>query len=671
LALVRHGYSRLLFAFCLSFLPAAAHAGDFLQPTPQELSMTSEPAAPDAAAVFLYREEIADDHLHMHSVYVRLKILTEEGKKYADVEIPYERRRFSIAAVEGRTIHSDGTSVPFTGKPYDKMLVKTATLHYQAKVFSMPDVQVGSILEYRYQLRYEDNVLLPPTWFIQGELYLRKAHYKYVPTPRFFNTIITTGRNQTASSLIWYPILPKGDVVKHYVPPTTGASGQLSDSYDLDVDNIPPEPREEYIPPLHSLTYRVYFIYSAYDNATEFWNKEGKFWSKQVDKFIGPGPAVSAVVSKVTSPGDSPDLKLQKLYVEVMSYENTDFTRQRSSEEEKAAGLRETKTTDDIVTRKRGSSEELTMVFIAMARAAGMKAYYMQATSREDAIFNQNLLSMNQLDSPIAIVNVAGKDQFFDPGERYCAYNHLRWDHSTVSGLRQTDGGTAIGQTPPENYNDSKTVRIAKLTLADNGDVDGVVQIGYTGDPALQWRQRALKQDQAEVEKEMEDATRRMLPGGLTVKLERVYALADSSKQLVANFRVQGPLGNVTSKRLFVPIEIFEANEKPLFTQPKRETPVYFHFGYQNVDQVSLTYPPSDEIESAPQQDEVKMQTAAILREGSETKGNTVTLTRNFGMASVIFPVADYGELRTFFGKVNHKDQEQLVLKVAGHADGN
>ena len=105
--------------------------------------------------------------------------------------------------------------------------------------------------------------------------------------------------------------------------------------------------------------------------------------------------------------------------------------------------------------------------------------------------------------------------------------------------------------------------------MTDNGDVDGVVQIGYTGDPALQWRQRALRQDQAEVEKEMEETARSMLPGGLTVKLDRVYALADPSKQLVVNFHVQGPLGNVTSKRLFVPIEIFEANEKSLFTQPR------------------------------------------------------------------------------------------------------
>ena len=633
--------------------------------------MTAEPAAPDASAIYLYRDEVADDHLHMHSVYVRLKVLTEAGKRYADVEIPYERRNFTIAAVSGRTIHSDGTIIPFAGKPYDKMLVKTATLRYQAKVFSMPAVEVGSILEYQYQLRYDDNLLLPPTWYIQTELYLRKAKYRYVPASQFFNTVITTGRGQTASSLIWCPILPKGVEVKHVVPPSSGAMGQLSDHYDLEISNVPAEPNEEYAPPFHSLTYRVHFLYSPYDNATEFWAKEGKYWSSQANKFIGPGPAVTALVNKVISPGDSPDVKLQKLYAMVMSYENTDFTRHRTSAEEKAAGLRETKSTEDIVGRQRGSSEELTMLFIAMARAAGMKAYFMQATSREDEIFNANLLSLSQLDSPIAIVNVAGKDQFFDAGERYCAFGHLRWEHTQIQGLRQTDGGTAIAQTPAENYNDSKTVRVAKLTMTDNGDVEGTVQIGYTGDPALQWRQRALRQDEAEVEKEMEDTMRNMLPGGLTVKLEKIWALTEPSKQVVATFHVQGPLANATSKRLFVPVEIFEVNERPMFTQPKRETPVYFHYGYQNIDQVSLTYPASLELESAPKQDEVKMQSFAMLREGSETKGNTLTLTRNFAMASIVFPPNEYEELRAFYGKVSHKDQEQVVLKATGHAAGN
>ncbi len=660
-------------AVCLFFFHFA-HAADWQQPTPQELSMTSEPAQPDAAAVYLFREEIADDQLHMHSVYVRLKVLSEEGKKYADVEIPYEKRNYEITGVSGRTIHSDGTVVPFTGKPYDKLIVKTSTYHYQAKVFSMPDVQVGSILEYKYVLRYEDHSLLPPTWYIQSDLYLRKAHYRFVP----YDGDIVTGHGkheQNVSTLRWYPILPKGVEIKHWTPPSQGVLNQLHDRYDLDVDNIPAEPKDEYLPPIHSLTYRVYFQYSPYQSREEFWSKEGKYWAHETDKFVGPGSAAGAVVSRVTLPGDSQEQKLQKLYAEVMTYENTDFTRQRTSAENKAEGLHEVKTSDDILTRKRGSSDELAMAFVALARAAGMKAYVMRATSREYEIFNMNVLSLDQLDSTLAIVNINGKDKFFDPGQRYCTYGQLRWDHTGVEGMRQTDGGTEIARTPDAVYTDAKTVRVAKLALDESGQIDGTIQIGYNGDPALAWRQRALVQDQAEVEKEMEDATKNMLPGGLTVKVEKVLYLDDPTKQLVAMFAVHGPLANSTSKRMFVPLSLFEVNEKPKFTQAKREMPVYFHYGYQVQDQVTITYPASMEVESTPQVEEVKMQSLAVLREGAVNKNNTVTLARFFAVGSMIFKIDEYDDLRTFYGKVAHKDQEQAIFKmaskVATHATGN
>ena len=111
--------------------------------------MTSDPAAPDAAAVYLFRQETSDDKLHIHSLYARIKILTEKGKEYGDVEIPpYQGRTFSIRAVQGRTIHSDGTVIPFTGKPIEKLLIKRGNLRVMTKVFSLPDVQVGSIIEY-------------------------------------------------------------------------------------------------------------------------------------------------------------------------------------------------------------------------------------------------------------------------------------------------------------------------------------------------------------------------------------------------------------------------------------------------------------------------------------------------------------------------------------------
>ena len=62
-----------------------AYAGDlFVKPTAEELAMTSLPGYPGAAAVVLYREEITKDDMHVVLHYDRIKILTEDGKKYAE-----------------------------------------------------------------------------------------------------------------------------------------------------------------------------------------------------------------------------------------------------------------------------------------------------------------------------------------------------------------------------------------------------------------------------------------------------------------------------------------------------------------------------------------------------------------------------------------------------------
>jgi hypothetical protein len=169
----------------------------------------------------------------------------------------------------------------------------------------------------------------------------------------------------------------------------------------------------------------------------------------------------------------------------------------------------------------------------------------------------------------------------------------------------------------------------------------------------------------------MEDSLRNTLPGGLTVKLLKQSYLDDPSKQLVTSFRVYGQLANASSKRMFVPLSIFEMSGKPKFTEAKREMPIYFHYGYQTLDEISITYPSSMEVESTPPMEEVKMEKLAILREGSGVKNNTITLARNFGLGAMIFKVDEYESLRTFYAKVAHKDQEQAVLKVAGHAAGN
>jgi len=110
----------------------------FQPPAPEELKMTSDPKAPGADAVYLYREETTDDALHFHSYYERIKILTEKGKELATISIPYERGPFKVTDIKGRTIHADGTIVPLTAKPADLVDEKSSARQVNSMVFTLP-----------------------------------------------------------------------------------------------------------------------------------------------------------------------------------------------------------------------------------------------------------------------------------------------------------------------------------------------------------------------------------------------------------------------------------------------------------------------------------------------------------------------------------------------------
>jgi len=78
--------------------------------------MTGLPEAAGAPAVILYREVNRDDGRTPHEDnYMRIKILTEDGRKYANVEIPFFKDSGNVHGVKGRSVRPDGSIVPFDG----------------------------------------------------------------------------------------------------------------------------------------------------------------------------------------------------------------------------------------------------------------------------------------------------------------------------------------------------------------------------------------------------------------------------------------------------------------------------------------------------------------------------------------------------------------------------
>ena len=232
--------------------------------------------------------------MHYQTHYARIKVLTEKGKELATQEISYLHGNYKINSIQGRTIHADGTVIPLSVKPEDLLVAKAGELQVNKKVFTLPSVEVGSILEFRYQLDYDDNSYSSPSWAVQKKYFVHKAHYEFTPFKAFLpgtrnetSMYLTDENGDVINTLMWWGALPNGEKVVQ--SPATGI-------YTVDLTDVPPIPDEEYMPPIENQLYSVRFYYKTADTQGQFWLEASKRWSKQVNRFADPSKVIRLIL---------------------------------------------------------------------------------------------------------------------------------------------------------------------------------------------------------------------------------------------------------------------------------------------------------------------------------------------------------------------------------------
>jgi transglutaminase-like putative cysteine protease len=623
--------------------------------------MTADPKAPGAAAVYLYREETTDDHLHFHSLYVRIKVLTEKGKELATVQIPYDRTEDKVTDIQGRTIHADGTVVPLAVKPTDLIDAKTKDQQRNMVVFTLPSVEVGSILEFRLVIRYPDSRVSSPQWMIQQEYFVHKAHYKFRPLDMSSYTVSDADGNSLSRLMYSWRFHSDSRVTLN----------KLNGDYTLDIAEIPPLPDEDWMPPLNGLRWEVEFYYTSATSGDEYWKQAGKRWARRTEAFLDVNGELKKVAAGLVSPADSDLDKAKKIYAAVQKLENTSFTREKSEAERKREKLKQIKRAEDVWKQGAGSPDELALLYVALAQAAGLKAWPMQVVNRDRAVFDQGYLRIWQLDDYMAVVAAGGKEIDLDPGEKMCPFGQTHWKHALVEGLRLSDHGQVFEHTPALSYTDSAIQRQASLKVDAQGAVTGVVRVVMSGPEALDWRQKSLENDPEEVKKKFNEWIRHSLPDGVEGAFDHFLALDDYEKNLIATVNVTGTLGSVTGKRFFLPGEFFAAHANhPFIAQDKREIAIDMHYPLFERDTVAYELPEGYAVESLPASSRAEIPQSALFKIEAVTKENKAEVVRTLAYNFTLFDPKLYGTLHDFYQKVAAADQQPLVLVKTAASKG-
>lgn len=621
-----------------------AAADDWLPINSADLVAKDNPDKPGAHAIYLYREDVRDDIESHDDIYERIKIFTEEGKKYADIELPYFREVYSITNVRARTIHPDGRVVEWNGKLLDKTIVKARGYKVQAKTFTLPEVETGSIIEYRYRQSLNSGLLYNDTWEVQKDLFTKQAKFGI--------------RASSLYDLLWIP---------YGVPATNPIVRAKDGSIRLDIQDVPALEKEDYMPPEEALRWRVDFFYTTRGttDTDKFWKQAGEYWFESSEKFIGRRKGISEEAARTVAADDPPEAKLRKLYARVQTIRNTSFEREKTEQEMKRENQKENDNVEDVLKHGVGDGVEIDYLFCALARAAGFDSSVVRVSTRNIHFFAKAILETRQLNDLVISVKLGDKDVYLDPGNVHAPFGLLPWSETGVAGLKLDKQGGQFVYTTATAASDAVTRRVAKFVMGDDGMVEGKLTVTYVGQEAMSRRIEADEDDDAERRKSLVDEVKGWVPAGATVELTNSPEWNGSDGALVAEFNLKTQTwGTQTGRRLLVSQSFFANPVARQFDHPSRTYPVYFDYAYTFMDDITMQLPLVFRVTSVPASQD-RTNGMGFYQISSENQGASLHLARKMGVTGILYPAESYPAIRNFFNQVKAGDEQQVVLEAS------
>lgn len=637
--------SFLVIGLALAVLPNGRASADWKQVTKADFDVTAAQIGyPGADAAILLKEGVLDDNGSAGTnlkMYVRIKIFSDAGRRFADVQLPYRVDLGKITDVQARTIRPDGSTIKVERRDiFDKLLLNTAHSIWRAKTFSLPSVVPGSIIEYRYSQNY-------PAGFryfeldLQSELFIKDLVYKIHP------------EQSSALDLRWVTF--NANDTQRFAPKWDG-------TYNIKATNIEPFSKEPLMPPEQAVKMWGWIYYSK-DEETDpekYWLDYGRKEYDRVTQETRTTRTIKRVVDALITPTEPKEEKIAKIYAYVQKEIHL-----LNPGEAAAPGLKPNSDAEDTISRRYGSPRDVNRLFVAMLRTAGIDAGVAELTTRDDNFFHYSFADALQLNGEVAFVpSEGGKIDFYDPGSIYCPLSMLAWQKEGLSALLLDNDSPKFVKTPIAPAPSNQVERELNITPFGDGRVKVSVTEKMTGHKAIDFREEfgSLRDD--------------ILKKRIAARMQQNVAGGTVDEDSVSVDKLDSPSGDVTVSYAFVapafapPTDtrillrpaLLGRKDESLLTALERVNPVYFRYPWAEVDRMTVVEPAGYSIEQIPETGKVNIGAAVYESSYQERDGNVIC-GRKMTVDGIFFAQSEYGTLKSFFDQVHQNDRTVISLK--------
>jgi hypothetical protein len=647
---------------CVPFAAASALAGgaDWQPIDSTQLSAMTPVVEKDADAEAIFwdvRVEDQESDTEVRTVlthYLRIKIYTEHGKETeSQVDIPYHGAT-KITDIAGRTIKPDGTIVLL--KPdavFDRTIVKVSGVKIKAKSFAMPAVEPGCIIEYRWKETRNDEIADHIRLQFQRDISVQRVTYHIKP----LNS----------------PYFPYGMRTRTFHLQNTPFAKEDGGFYATSVTNVPAFHEEPHMPAEDMVRpwMLVYYTEETKEDPQKYWQERGKKIYEAVKGTIKVNDDIKKAEAEIVGDASTPDAKLARIYdycrtqIKDLSSDASGLTADQRN------NLKDNKNPWDTLKAKQGTDSDIDLLFASLATAAGFDVRIALTASHDDMGFDPSLSDTYFLRMICIAVKVGDGWRFCDPSETYRPYGMLDWRAEGQQALITDPKSPVFVETPVSDPDKSVETRTAKLTLTDDGTLDGDVHIEYTGHLGAERKKYNDDDSPQQREQTLRDAIKSQWSTAEVTNIT-IDNVTDPIKPFVYSYHIHIPgYAQRTGKRLFLQPAFFETNKPALFTAADRRYLVAFRYAWSEKDDITINLPKGFALDNAdaPQPmtaGKVGAYEAKIL---AAADSSLLELKRSFffgGGGALYFQPANYSAVKQVFDIVHDSDGHTITLKQTG-----
>jgi len=658
----------VLFFFGIEF-HTSAQQKDFGDVSQKMLRMEvyEKDSLANAVVVFDVAEAFIDENLEVEMKrHVRIKVLTDDGLSEGDISLGFRHddpeQKISKLKVHSYELEESGKLKTHKLGRRDKFENKISDTWTELK-FVVPNLKKGSIFEFEYTWKSESIHDLQD-WYFQRSIPVMWSEYK-VSVPEWFTYLIYKRSyydflvdevsKYNASALFKYDVVESSSFyTRTQTTQKTETIPYVGNKYHWVMKDLPAIKNEPYMKAKSDYYAQVQFQLSLIQFPNSMPEMVLNTWQRLVDaleendkfgKRIDGNRFLKEIAEEEVSGIDSETEKMLKLYSHIVNTVNWN----------KEYDLLADNKLQDVYESGNGSSTEINLLLIQLLREAGLKAYPVIISTRNNGEIIDLYPITTQFNHTLVYTEVEGVPQILDATNKDRPYNILPTSVLNDKGL--LINGTQSRWLPLRNNIQNKTRQLVNVNLDGEGNVKGTFSSLLTGQYSYNDIQNLS---------DKETAKKTLFKSNKKVNIDSVSVVEPNDKGRASysvDFNIPKYI-NTEDTVAYLSFNTLDTEFKNPFKLKDRKFPIDYEFQFSNDLTLTAILPQGWVVVDHPKSLLHRLENGnGEFKRLVQINGNIINILYSMKINKKRFMPEEYTDLKSMYELIESSFEKNLVLK--------